>query len=108
VVAFDQWLVPSDLAQYYYAIPIVVSSLLVSSRGVFATSAAATVACLLMVRLHGIAWLDGQRVVMPLLLMYATAIAAWLGSRQMYSTLGWLQSSYSGARELLDTPGSRA
>lgn len=101
-VAFQQVLAPTGRAQDYYAIAVVLSSLLMPSAGVFVTTGAASALCLALARQAGISWLDERQVVMPLLVTFAAALAGWLGTRQLHGALGWLQSSYTTTRDLLE------
>jgi len=101
-VACDKWLFPASPAQYYFPVTVVVSSLLVSHLGVFAVATLAAGACVAVMRGHGPALLDGAQVGTPVFLIYLTALAAWLSSRQMHAALGWMQSSYAQARSLLE------
>lgn len=101
-MAYEKWLFPASLVQFYFPIVVVVSSLLVSSLGVFAVATLAVAACSAVARVQGVSWLDSTQVVTPALLVYLTAFAAWLGSRQMHMALGWMQSSYAQARDLLE------
>lgn len=101
-VACEKWLFPASPAQYYFPVVVVMASLLVSSLGVFAIATAAALACLAVTRLQGVSWLDGSQVATPLLLIYLTAFAAWLSSRQIHMALGCMQSSYTQARQLLE------
>lgn len=101
-VACEKWFFPASLAQYYFPVTVVVSSLLLSHTGVFAIASLAALACVLVARAQGAGWFDGPQVVTPVLLVYLTALAAWLSSRQMHAALGWMQSSYAQARSLLE------
>ena len=101
-VACEKWLFPASPAQYYFPVTVVVSSLLVSHLGVFAVATVAAASCVAVAGAHGIALTDGPQVGTPVLLIYLTALAAWLSSRQMHAALGWMQSSYAQARSLLD------
>ena len=101
-VACEKWLFPASPAQYYFPVVVVMASLLVSGRGVFAIATAAALACVAVARLQAVSWLDGSQVTTPLLLIYLTALAAWLSSRQIHMALGCMQSSYNQARQLLE------
>lgn len=101
-VACEKWLFPDGLAQFYFPVTVVVSSLLLSHLGVLAIATLAATACVLVARAQGAGWLDGPQVVTPVLLIYLTALATWLSSRQMHAALGWMQSSYTQARSLLE------
>lgn len=101
-IACCQWFFPDSLVQYYFPVAVVVSSLLVSNLSVLAVATLAGVACLIVTRWQGIGWWDGTQVITPLILIYLTAFAAWLGSRQIHMALGWMQNSYARVRDLLE------
>ena len=101
-VAWEAWRFPQGTAPYYFPLAVVISGLLVSNRGVFGVATLAAAACLAARWAHGTPWLDGERVLTPIALVYLTAGAAWLGSRQIHAALGWMQSSYTQARDLLE------
>jgi signal transduction histidine kinase/CheY-like chemotaxis protein len=62
----------------------------------------ASAACLLVARWQGAGWSEHDQIAFPIFLNYLTAFAAWLGSRQMHIALGWMQSSYTRANDLLE------
>lgn len=93
---------PESLAQYYFPVAVVISSLLISHLSVFVVASLASVLCLAVARWHGAGWLDSEQIITPTMLTYVTALAAWLGSRQLHIALGWLQSSYKRASDLLE------
>jgi len=101
-VACEEWFFPAGPAPYYFPVAVVVSSLLISHLGVFVTATLAAAACVAVTRAHGATLGDGAGVATPVLLIYLTALAAWLSSRQMHAALGWMQSSYAQARSLLN------
>jgi len=67
---------PDSLAQYYFPVAIVVSSLLMSSARVFVLATLASLACLAVARSQGASWFDSQQIVTPITLIYLTAFAA--------------------------------
>ena len=93
---------PDSLAQYYFPVAIVVSSLLMSSARVFVLATLASLACLAVARSQGASWFDSQQIVTPITLIYLTAFAAWLGSRQVNMALSWMHNSYRKAETLVD------
>jgi signal transduction histidine kinase len=93
---------PDSLAQYYFPVAIVVSSLLMSSARVFVLATLASLACLAVARSQGASWFDSQQIVTPITLIYLTAFAAWLGSRQVNTALSWMHNSYRRAETLVD------
>ena len=97
-----QWFLPDGLAQFFFPLVIVVSSLLVSSRRVFVVALLASAACVMVARLHGAGWLDQLQVTAPVLLILLTAFAAWLGSRQVHMALNWMHTSYRRAERLVE------
>jgi len=101
-IACHKWLTPEGPAQYYFPVAIVASSLLVSRVSIFIVATIASVTCVTVARLHGVGWLDSVESITPVTLIYLTAFAAWLGSRQIHLALGWLQNSYTRARDLLE------
>ena len=99
---FEAWVFPDGPARYYFPLSVVISSLLVSHSGVFAIATLAGMACVAAAREHGVAWLDAGLMVGPLVLIYLTAFACWLASRQLHMALGWMQNSYARARDMLE------
>jgi signal transduction histidine kinase/CheY-like chemotaxis protein len=93
---------PDSLAQYYFPVAIVVSSLLMSSARVFVPATLASLACLAVARSQGASWFDSQQIVTPITLIYLTAFAAWLGSRQVNMALAWMHNSYRRAEALVN------
>ncbi len=101
-IACLKWLAPASSAQFYFPVVIVVSSLLVSNFQVFGVATGASLLCWLIGVAQGAEPFDQNQIGMPILLIYLTAFAAWLGSRQVHLTVLWLQNSYTRARDLLD------
>ncbi len=101
-IACHKLLIPGSLAQFFWSIPVVVSALLVSNLSVFVIAVIVNVVSLIVTRVLGVALLDPIQVLAPTLLIYLTAFASWLSSRQIHSAMGWMQSSYSQAREWLE------
>jgi signal transduction histidine kinase/CheY-like chemotaxis protein len=101
IMAF-KWFAPDSLAQYYFPVAIVVSSLLISSARVFVLASLAALACALVAHARGASWFDQQQIVTPLALIYLTALAAWLSSRQVNMALEWLHTSYRRAETLVE------
>ncbi|MBI5653751.1 MAG: response regulator [Chloroflexi bacterium] len=101
-VAWLKWIAPESLAQFYFPLVVVVSSLLVSNFLVFGVATVAASVSWLIALAQGADALDQHQVILPILLIYLTAFGAWLGSRQVHLSLLWLQSSYTRARSLLD------
>ena len=101
-IACSKLLSPESWAQYYLPVVIVVASLLVSSVGVFTVAAIASIVCVLVTRWHGAEWFDPQQIVTPISLIYLTALAAWLNSRQVNIALDCMERSYVRARDLLE------
>lgn len=101
-IACQKWLFPASPAQYAFPVVVVVSSLLVSGINIFVVAVASCIALLVVARGQGVDWLDGQQVLMPVLLTLLTACAAWIGSRQIHLALDWMSHSYTRANEALD------
>ena len=80
---------------------VVVSSLLVSSAGVFFVAALAGATLIVVARLQGADWLDAQQIITPMVVTLLTAAAAWIGSRQIRLALDWMQRNYKRANDLL-------
>jgi signal transduction histidine kinase/CheY-like chemotaxis protein len=97
-----KWFAPDSLAQYYFPVVIVVSSLLISSARVFVLATLAALACAVVAHARGASWFDQQQIVTPLVLIYLTAFAAWLSSRQVNMALEWLHTSYRKAETLVE------
>ena len=97
-----KWFAPDSLAQYYFPVAIVASSLLVTSLRVFVIATIASVVCVAVARSHGVSWFDQQQIVTPITLVYLTAFAAWLGSRQVNMALAWMHNSYRRAEALVN------
>jgi signal transduction histidine kinase/CheY-like chemotaxis protein len=97
-----KWFAPDSLAQYYFPVAIVASSLLVTSLRVFVIATIASVVCVAVARSHGASWFDQQQIVTPITLVYLTAFAAWLGSRQVNMALAWMHNSYRRAEALVN------
>jgi len=102
-IAFQKWLFPESAAQFFFPLVVVVSSLLVSSRwDVFVVACSTNAVCVFIARLQGAHWLDYDQITLPVLLVFFTAFAAWLGSHQMHTALAWMHNSYVRANELLN------
>ncbi|MBI4785630.1 MAG: response regulator [Chloroflexi bacterium] len=101
-IASQQWLFPASLAQYFYPVVVVVSSLLVPSVFIFVVAGVVGATCLAVAFLQGISWLDSQQVVTPIVLTGIVAAAAWVGSRQMHLALEWMSASYTRVNRLLE------
>ena len=97
-----KWFAPDSLAQFYFPVAIVVSSLLISSSRVFVLATMAALACAAVAHSRGASWFDQQQVITPILLIYLTAFAAWLSSRQVNMALDWLHTSYRKAETLVE------
>jgi signal transduction histidine kinase/CheY-like chemotaxis protein len=97
-----KWFAPDSLAQFYFPVAIVVSSLLVPSARVFVLATMAALACAAVAHARGASWFDQQQIVTPLVLIYLTAFAAWLSSRQVNMALEWLHTSYRKAETLVE------
>jgi signal transduction histidine kinase/DNA-binding response OmpR family regulator len=97
-----KWFAPDSLAQYYFPVAIVVSSLLISSTRVFVLATMAALACAVVAHARGASWFDQQQIITPLVLIYLTAFAAWLSSRQVNMALEWLHTSYRKAETLVE------
>jgi signal transduction histidine kinase/DNA-binding NarL/FixJ family response regulator len=93
---------PQGGAQFFFPVAVVVSSLLVSNLSVFLIAMLASAVCFTVVRVLDLPLLEPIQFGLPIILIYITAFAAWLSSRQILSVLGWMQSSYSQAREWLE------
>jgi signal transduction histidine kinase/DNA-binding response OmpR family regulator len=92
----DSW------AQFFFPVSLVVSGLLVSNLSVFVVATLASLACLGVSHILNLPITDATQVGLPIILIYMTAFGSWLSSRQIHSVLGWMQSSYSQAREWLE------
>lgn len=92
----DSW------AQFFFPVSLVVSGLLVSNLSVFVVATLASLACLMVNQILHLPITDPTQVGLPVVLIYMTAFGSWLSSRQIHSVLGWMQSSYSQAREWLE------
>ena len=101
-IACIKWLMPETPAQYFFPVAIVVSSLMVSSIGVFAVATLASFVCAAMARAHGAIWFDPQEIVTPITLIYLTALAGWLNARHVNTALDSMESGYVHARDLLE------
>jgi signal transduction histidine kinase/CheY-like chemotaxis protein len=97
-----KWFAPDSPAQYYFPVAIVASSLLVTSLRVFVIATITSVVCVAVARSHGMSWFDQQQIVAPVTLIYLTAFAAWLGSRQVNMALAWMHNSYRKAESLVN------
>jgi len=97
-----KWFAPDSLAQFYFPVAIVVSSLLISSGRVFVLATMAALACAVVAHARGASWFDQQQIITPLVLIYLTAFAAWLSSRQVNMALEWLHTSYRRAELLVN------
>ncbi len=97
-----KWFAADSLAQYYFPVAIVVSSLLVPSGRVFVLAILASLACAAVARSQNASWLDSMQIVTPITLIFLTAFAAWLGSRQVNMALGWMHNTYQRAERLVD------
>ena len=101
-ITWFKWFSPATLAQYFFPVAIVVSSLMMSSVGVFVVAIIASVVCATVAYSHGVSWFDSQEIVTPAILIYLTALAGWLNSRQVNSALDCMENSYVRARDLLE------
>jgi signal transduction histidine kinase/CheY-like chemotaxis protein len=101
-IACLKWIEPSSPAQYYFPIVVVISSVLVSNVQLFGVATLAALTCGFIGVAQGADPFEQNQIVMPILIIYLTAFAAWLGSRQVNLSLLWLQNSYTRARDLLD------
>ena len=101
-IACLKWLLPETPAQYFFPVAIVVSSLMVSSIGVFAVATIASITCAAMARAHGASWFDPQEIVTPITLIYLTALAGWLNARHVNIALDSTETAYVRARDLLE------
>lgn len=101
-IACLKWIAPASPAQYYFPVVVIVSSLLVTNFQVFGVATGAALLCGFIGVMQGADPFDQNQIVIPVLLIYLTAFAAWLGSRQVHLTVLWLQNSYTRARDLLD------
>ncbi len=101
-IACAKWLFPDSVAQFFYPVAIVACSVLLSRWSVFGVAACASLAVIVVARAQGAAWFDDAEILIPILLNFLTAFAAWLGSRQMHFALTWMQSSYTRSNELLE------
>jgi signal transduction histidine kinase/DNA-binding response OmpR family regulator len=97
-----KWFAPDSLAQFYFPVAIVVSSLLIPSARVFVLATMAALACAVIAHARGASWFDQQQIITPLVLIYLTAFAAWLSSRQVNMALEWLHTSYRKAETLVN------
>jgi len=97
-----KWSSPESLAQFYFPVAVVISSLLIPSIRVFAVATLGSIACVVVARAHGVAWLDFLQIVTPITLIYLTAFVAWLNSHQVNTALDWMEKSYGRARALLE------
>jgi signal transduction histidine kinase/CheY-like chemotaxis protein len=97
-----KWFAPDSLAQYYFPVAIVLSSLLISSARVFVLATLTALACAVVANARGASWFDQQQIITPLALIYLTALAAWLSSRQVNMALEWLHTSYRKAETLVE------
>ncbi len=95
-------IVPEGLGQFFYPLAVVISGLLVSNLSVFLVAGVTSAVCLGAAQLSGYAWSDPREVLLPVALIFLTAFAAWLSSRQIHSALGWMRSSYAQARQWLE------
>ncbi len=101
-IALQKWLFPDSPAQHFLPVVVVVSSLLVSSAGVFFVAAVAGATLITVARLQGVDWQDSQQTLVPILMTLLTAAAAWIGSRQIRLALGWTQRNYERVNDLLE------
>jgi len=99
-IACQKYLFPNTLAQYFFPVVVVVSSLLVASVDIFVVAATACLVLLGVAHLQGLDWFDAE-VVVPGVLTLLTACAAWIGARQMRLALDWMRTSYTRANNLL-------
>src|SRR5512135_2007406 len=67
-IACQKWLFPASPAQYAFPVVVVVSSLLVSGINIFVVAVASCTALLVVARGQDVDWLNGQQVLMPVLL----------------------------------------
>ena len=101
-IACLKWIDASTPAQYYFPIVVVISSVLVSYWQLFGVATLTATVCGILGIVQGADTFEQNQIVMPILIIYLTAFAAWLGSRQVNLSLLWLQNSYTRARDLLD------
>lgn len=101
-VATHKLLNPDGWAQFFFPIAVVVSGLLVSNLSVFLIAVLASIICLVVAQILHIPFGASTQLSIPIILIYMTAFAAWLSSRQILNVMGWMQSSYSQAREWLE------
>ena len=101
-ITCEKGLFPGSLAQYYFPLAVVISSLLVIDWNVFLVGLLASAACVTLARLRGVGWLDPVEMLTPNILIQVTAVASWLSARQVLIALEWTQSHYTRARDLLE------
>lgn len=101
-IACHKLILPESLGQFFYPLAVVISGLLVSQLRVFGVAGLASAVCLGTALASGYDWLDSNQVLLPISLIFLTAFAAWLSSRQIHAALGWMRSSYAQARQWLE------
>ncbi len=86
--ALEMTYFPHGLAPYLFSLIVVIAALLMSERGALAVTALALAAMGLAARNLDppLPWRDQQG---PMLLTTLTGFISWLGTRQLYTVLGW-------------------
>lgn len=100
-IAFQKLAFPTSATQFFFPIVVVVSSLLVSTTHVFVVAGLASALMVIVARTQNVDWF-GEQLTAPLVLIWVTACAAWIGSRQMHLALDWMHNSYTRASTLLE------
>ena len=101
-IAFQAWLFPDSLAQFFFPVVVVVSSLLVPSVFIFVVAGVVSAMCIAVAYFQGINWLSAQQVITPITLTLIVAVAAWVGSRQIHLALEWMRTSYARVNRLVE------
>ena len=86
-IASEAWGFPDGTARFYYPIAILVSSLLVTRAGIVITTVLAAGAHILVASVLGYSWTNSEQMTGPLFVILITAVASFLASRQLRSSL---------------------
>jgi signal transduction histidine kinase/DNA-binding response OmpR family regulator len=101
-VALEFWIFPDGPGPYFFPVIVVASSLMVTHSAIFVVASLAALAYVVVARLHGIAGVSVEPVYPVIILIYLTAFAAWLSSRQLHMALAWMQDSYTRASTVVE------
>ncbi len=101
-VALETWIFPEGPGPYFFSVVVVASSLMVPHSGIFIVATLATAADLVVVWLQSANGFTVEPAINVIILIYFTAFAAWLSSRQLHMALAWMQKSYTSASNVVE------